>query len=133
MSRVGERGRRPGGVSLVEFIFAVSILGMVLGIMLHLVPFSHIANRRVYNLNCAREVANSQLEYWRGYPFDNLPVGTPQAGVVSRNGTDYAYTVNIVQYASKDFLRLVNVQVHWTENGGPRQFATQTLVAKTIR
>ena len=74
------------------------------------VPFSHVVNRKAWDANTAQEIANSQMETLRAFPFDNLPAA---AGTFPQTikGTDFVTVVTVAPYRDPKFMSVVTVDV----------------------
>ncbi len=127
----GLRGRR-AGLSLVELIVSVGILGLVVGFILQLVPLSHVANRKAWAVATASDVARVQMESMRAAAFssfDTLPASLGPT-TETHGGTAFTWTVSSGPYRGSSSLKLVTVSVSWHQTTGDQRLVAQGLVAR---
>ncbi len=113
----------------MEFVVSVGILGLVIGFMVELIPFSHVANHRAWDSEAAQSLARTQMATMRATDFDKLASQAPVQQTVEN--TAYTTTVTVAPYGSYPSLKEVTVLVQWHQNGGDRQLVLRTLLSRS--
>lgn len=122
MSRVGRRG--DGGLTVVEMLVAVTILGIVLLAInaLLLNGITQAANSR--RLSDAAGLAQRDLETFRDLPYASIPAGTSTKTVTVGTQT-YTVTRTVVADDPEPNIKHITVRVTWQLLGA------QSYVAET--
>lgn len=114
-----QRLRAEEGISLIEMLVSILLMGLVLAALGSTLFASMAAARQNEGLTQATAIANEELERLQVAPWPTLdPVSPPAATTVTRSGRDYTVTP-FVQYpdpANTQYKRY-GVTVSWIENG----------------
>lgn len=111
--------RRTRGLSLLETILSIFLLGMVVLVVMQLFPTSFLATRRSEQRAQAARVAEDVLSRQRALPFGQLIVGATELEPVVSGGVSYAPRVEVFapEGANPDKLNGIRVTVNWQERG----------------
>lgn len=124
------------GLSLLETIFSLAVLGLIAIVVLDLFPASMLAARHNEQKMQAEMLAESILADYVAQPFEKLVLGPPQnLAPVTIDGMEFRPRVSIyqVQAHNTDHLRGVTVRIGWTFRQHQRHVERELWVANLKR
>lgn len=116
---VHRRLRSDEGISLVEMLVSILLLGLVLAALGNTLFTSMAAARQNEGLTQATAVANEQLERLQAMQWGQLdPASPPVIPDVTRDGTTYDVTTEVAWVSAPQYKRYA-VKLDWVENNKP--------------
>ena len=116
---VGRRLRQDEGISLVEMLVSIVLLGLVLAALGNTLFTSMAAARQNEGMTQATAVANEQLEKLQAMPWAALdPASPPVIPPVVADGRTYTVTTQVAWVTAPQYKRY-SVRLNWSENGQP--------------
>ena len=116
---VHRRLRSDDGISLVEMLVSIVLLGLVLAALGNTLFTSMAAARQNEGLTQATAVANEQLEMLQAMRWADLnPASPPVIPDVTRDGTTYDVTTEVA-WVSEPQYKSYAVELDWVENNKP--------------
>jgi Tfp pilus assembly protein PilV len=108
---------RPDGLSLMEVIFSLTLLGLVTVLVMNLFPSSMVTVKKAEYRMQANTLAETVLAEQAARPYDELVVGAPPdiaAQIVE--GVDYLVTTEVRAVPDRlpEYVKSVHVTVSWT-------------------
>ena len=112
-------------MKLLEGLFAIFLIGLVVGALFNFYPLSALAVDQAGHRIQAENLASSTMAKERGVPFDKLVPGRQELEPVQRENVTYRPSLEIFTIPGRDpqHLKGVRVTVQWAERSGPRQVA----------
>ncbi len=129
-------GKRQNGLSLIETIFSLAVLGLIAVVVLDLFPASMLAARHNEQKMQAEMLAESLLSTEVARPFDKLVIGPAQPLLPSTvDGVEYQPELEVRQVEDKnvDYLKSVTVRVRWVFRNNRRMVERELWVANVAR
>lgn len=119
------------GVSLVEIILVISIVGMLILVIANL-PNTLTLIGKSNHLSLAKEIASKQIEDKRALQYINLSSGTTNltSAVDSRMGLLPSSSGSVVVGDPEDNVRAVSVAISWQENDKTQTYKIDTLIGE---
>ncbi|MBI3927774.1 MAG: hypothetical protein HY319_19695 [Armatimonadetes bacterium] len=124
------------GLSLLEIICSLFVLGLGLVLLANLFPTSALAVRRSENLLQAHQLADAILAEYAARPFQELEIGPPVTlDVVEREGVRLKPRVEVFspEDSEPEHLLGIRVTVSWSEGGSPRRVVQELWLADVPR
>lgn len=124
------------GLSLIETIFSLAVLGLIAIVVLDLFPASMLASRHNEQKMQAEMLAESLLATEAARPFDRLVIGPAQPVPPSTvDGVEYRPELEVRQVEDKnvDYLKSVIVRVRWDFRNNRRMVERELWVANVAR
>jgi Tfp pilus assembly protein PilV len=105
------------GLSLVEVIFAATLIGLIIMVMMSILPSAMLGVRKVEHRTKAGSLAQSLLEEKRAGPFSSLDIPPAQTRITDSDGTVYDISYVTLTRPSSDPARLkgMRIVVSWSE------------------
>ena len=122
---VHRRLRSDDGISLVEMLVSIVLLGLVLAALGNTLFTSMAAARQNEGLTQATAVANEQLEKLQAMRWGDLVPGSPPIiPDVTKDGTTYDVTTEVAWVSQPLYKRFV-VELDWVENNKPHSIRVE--------
>lgn len=121
--------------SVIEVVVAFGLLSVMVAIFFNLIPSSTLATFRAENRLTASNLAQNQLEMLRATSFDELPSWEGKVETVNRGSTSFTVTTRVlpIDKVNPDELKLLQVQVTWSERGKSQALASELRVFNQSR
>lgn len=126
------RSLKRGGLSLLETIFSVFLVGLAILFILELFPGSLLAERRASQRAQAGNLAQSLVHELLAVPFAQLEVGVEQLEPVVAAQLEFRATreVFVVGSAAPENALGIRAVVTWTERGRDFSVMREQVVAR---
>jgi Tfp pilus assembly protein PilV len=124
-----DRAMKRRGFSLAEIVLAVFLLGLVIGCVLNLLPYSLLLVSHGEARYQAVQLAQDALEQQARQPWSSLVTATVSQTIVQRGSREFTLQQAAPQRRSPALCHLV-VTVSWSEQGQPRTIREELDVAE---
>lgn len=127
--------KNESGVSLLESLLVVVVLGMIIVLMAN-IPNALGLITKSRHLSLAREIAAKQIEDKRATSYINLveqvtAISDTRISLLPRGlGTVVVEACDPAICANDEPIKQVTVKVDWSENGKPQNITLQTLIGE---
>ncbi len=120
------------GVSLLELVLSIFILGLVVIFLFNLYPTSILAVRQAEQQLLANTLARSLIAERQARSYDALVVGDhQQLAPITREGVVFHPVLEVYPIAGKDpnLVKRLRVTLTWGDPADPKEVSHETLVS----